>query len=209
MYKNIFIKNYKKDKGFTLLEMLISLAIFSIVVGLVGTLARDTFYFEKVFSGGLTSYDEARKILQPVSSEIRAASPSSLGSYPIETATATNFAFFTDNNNDGIKERIRYFLSGNTLTRGVINPTGNPLQYLSGNEVLTEVAHGLVNNSTAIFTYYDSNYTGSSTPLTQPVSVLNIHLVKITLIIDADPNRPPASVTVTTQVNIRNLKDNL
>ncbi len=201
--------NINNNKGLTLLEVVISIAIFSLVMALVGIFARDIFFYDDVFSGGLTAYDEAKKVLQPVASEVRSASPSSLGSYPLETVGATTFIFFTDINNDGLKERIRYFLSGNILKRGVISPSGNPLQYSSNNEIVTEVVHSIVNDSIPIFTYYNSNYNGSTQALVQPVSVLDVRLVKITLVIDTNPNKPPGPVTITTQVSIRNLKDNL
>jgi len=132
-----------------------------------------------------------------------------LGSYPIETAGITAFTFFSDINSDGLKERIRYFLSGTTLMKGVIVPLGSPLQYLSNTEVLTEIVHNVRNGSTPIFTYYDSSYNGSTSPLSQPVSILSVRLVMITLILEGDPNRQPAPITVTTEVSIRNLKDNL
>lgn len=201
--------NLKINSGFTLVEVLVTMAIFTVIMGAIGVFARDTFYFNNIFSGGLTSYDEAKKVLQPVASEIRGASPSSLGAYNIEQATDTSFVFFTDTNNDGLKERIRYFLSGTTLRRGVISPTGSPLQYVNANETFTDIVPNLRNGATPIFDYYDTNYNGSSAPLTQPVSITTIRLVKITLIIDVDPNRPPLPITVSTQVNLRNLKDNL
>ncbi|HEY5588595.1 MAG TPA: prepilin-type N-terminal cleavage/methylation domain-containing protein [Candidatus Paceibacterota bacterium] len=206
MLFKIFIK---KNRAFTLLEIIITMTIFSLIMGVVGYFARDIFKNENIFSNGLSTYDEARKVLQPISSEIRSASPSSLGAYPLEVIGDTNFIFFADINNDGLKERIRYYLSGSTLMKGVITPSGNPLQYLSGNEKITEIVHNVANGSTPLFAYYDFNYNGNSLPLTQPVSIINVRLIKITLIIDADPNRPPAPVTVSTQISIRNLKDNL
>ncbi len=205
----MFTNSFKKNNGFTLLEILITMVIFTAIMGVVTMFARDLFYYNSMFSSGLTSYDEARKVLQPISSEIRSASPSSLGSYPIETAGITAFTFFSDINSDGLKERIRYFLSGTTLMKGVIVPLGSPLQYLSNTEVLTEIVHNVRNGSTPIFTYYDSSYNGSTSPLSQPVSILSVRLVMITLILEGDPNRQPAPITVTTEVSIRNLKDNL
>jgi prepilin-type N-terminal cleavage/methylation domain-containing protein len=219
MLKNKFKKNIKNNNepillvtrqgGFTVVEILVTMAIFSIIIGAVSLFARDIFYFNNIFSGGLISYDDAEKILQPVSSEIRSASPSSLGAYSIEQADNNNFTFFTDINNDGLKERIRYFLSGNILKKGVIIPSGNPLQYSSGNETITDIVFNLRNGVTPIFAYYDTNYNGSTAPLTVPVSIPSIRLVKITLVIDVDPNKPPLPITVTTEVSIRNLKDNL
>lgn len=211
--KSLFkISNKKTSRlvsGFTLMEILITMAIFSLIMGAISVFARNVYYYNNIFSGGLVSYDQAKKILQPIASEIRGASSSSLGAYPLETTGDTSFVFFTDTNNDGIKERIRYFVSGVNLMRGVIVPSGNPIQYVSANETISTVVEGIRNGATPVFTYYDTNYTGSSAALTQPVSVLNVRLVKITLIIDNDPNRPPLPITVTTEVSVRNLKDNL
>jgi len=36
-----------------------------------------------------------------------------------------------------------------------------------------------------------------------------VRLVKITIVIDKDPQTPPGPMTLTTQISIRNLKDNL
>jgi prepilin-type N-terminal cleavage/methylation domain-containing protein len=209
MLTNIFNKNIKKDKGFTIIELLVTMAIFTLILGAITLFARDIFYYNNIFSGGLTSYDQARKILQPISSEIRSASSSSLGSYPIEKTGDIEFIFFSDVNNDGLKERIRYFLSDTDLKRGVIIPSGTPLQYLTSNEKISIIIQGIRNGATPIFTYFDTNYNGSTAPLSQPVMIIKVRLVKITLVIDADPNRPPSAVTVTTQVSMRNLKDNL
>ncbi len=206
----IFLKrNNLNIKGFTLLEVLITMAIFSLIMGIVGTFARDLFYYDNIFSKSLTSYDEAQKVLQPIASEIRSASSSSLGAYPIEVAENNSFIFFKDINNDGLKERIRYYLVDGILKKGVIIPSGNPLQYLSDDEIFTDIIHGVNNNGVPVFTYFDSNYNGNNNPLSQPVPILSIRLIKINLIIDANPNKPPAPIVVTTQINIRNLKDNL
>jgi len=136
-------------------------------------------------------------------------SPSSLGSYPIEIAADNTLVFFTDINDDGLKERVRYFVQGTTLKKGVISPTGSPLAYVSANETFTELVHNLRNGSTPVFTYYDTNYNGTTSPLTQPVDISFIRLIKVNMIVDVDPNRSPVPVTVTTQISVRNLKDNL
>ena len=205
----MFINNSKYNKGFTLVETLITLAIFSVILGAIGLFARNIYYYNTVFSGGLASYDDAKKVLQPIASEIRSASQSSLGAYAVESAGDTSFIFFTDINNDGLKERIRYFLTGSTFQKGVISPTGSPLQYVTANEKITNIMSNVRNGATPIFSYYDSSYNGTTAPLTQPVSITTIRLIKITLVIDTDPNRSPLSVTATTEVSLRNLKDNL
>ncbi len=191
------------------MEILVAISIFIMIMIVVGKFVGDIFHYEDVFSGGLSAYDEARKVLQPVASEIRSASPSSLGSYAVESTGANSFVFFADINGDGLKERVRYYLSGDILMKGIIIPSGSPMQYLSNTETTSEIVHGVVNGSTPIFTYYDSNYNGNTSPLVSPFSVQNVRLVKITLMVDENINKPPSSVMVTTQVVIRNIKDNL
>ena len=83
------------------------------------------------------------------------------------------------------------------------------MQYLSNTEVITDIIHGVRNNGSPVFSYFDSSYNGSTNSLSQPVSVLIIRLIKINLTIDDDPNRPPSPMTITTEINFRNLKDNL
>ena len=202
-------KILKDKKGFSLIEMMVSVAILSIVVILIGTFAKDIFFLKGVFSNGLTAYNDARKVLQPIASEIRSASPSALGGYNIETAGDTTFTFYSDINNDGLIEKVKYYVSGTTLKKSVIPPTGSMVQYSTSNEKITDVISNLANGSTPVFTYYDTNYNGQTSALTQPVSIMSIRLVKITLIIDANAYRSPSSMIVTTQVSLRNLKDNL
>lgn len=206
----MFLNKLKNNTGFTLMELMVTITIFLITLGVVSKFIGDVFHYEDVFTGGLTAYDEARKVLQPVASEIRSASASSLGAYPIQETNENSFIFFADTDGDGLKERIRYYLEGNILMRGVISPSGDPLQYLSNTENNSEIIHGIANDGdTPIFTYYDTDYNGITGALSFPVPILNVRLVKITLIIDEDINKPPQAVTVTTQVTIRNLKDNL
>jgi type II secretory pathway component PulJ len=206
---NIIYKKHFFQKGFSTIEVVISLSIASVIIGSMGMFARDVFFYKSVFSNQLSSYDDARHVLSPMSSEIRSASPSSLGSYPVEIADNSTFVFFTDLNSDGLKERVRYFLSGTTLKKGVISPTGNPLSYVTANEKFTELIHNVANGGQPIFYYFDTNYTGTSNPLSLPVVLSNVRFVKVNLIIDSDPNRLPEPLIVTTQISIRNLKDNL
>ena len=57
--------------------------------------------------------------------------------------------------------------------------------------------------------YFDSNYTGTSTPLSQPVQATQVRLIRITVRIEKDPNKSPGPLTATSQVFLRNLKNNL
>ncbi|HMP67372.1 MAG TPA: type II secretion system protein [Candidatus Paceibacterota bacterium] len=211
MKKITIIKNYKNNekRGFTLVETLVSVFVFSLIIIAIAGFQSDVFSLTRFIQTGLQNQSEAKKLIKPFVNEVRSATPSSLGTYPIEFADATNFSFYSDIDGDGLKEKIRYFLDGTDFKRGVTKPSGNPLVYNSSNEKITRVIHDILPGN--IFYYFDSNYDGTenSLPLEYPITISDIRLIKVVLIIDSNPNEAPGPLEITTQVSIRNLKDNL
>jgi type II secretory pathway pseudopilin PulG len=206
--KNKFgLTHRSMTEGFTMIETLIGVAIFVLVVGVITLFSRNIWVYNSFVSAGLTNNDTGRKILKTMVSEIRTASAADTGAYAISDATASSFTFYSNIDSDSLKEKVRYFFTGTTLQKGVTKPTGSPLTYNPVNEKITNVASNVT--STSIFSYYDKNYDGTSAALPTPVNIASVRLVKIIISIDQDPNRPPPPKTFTTQVSIRNLKDNL
>lgn len=202
------INNY--NRGFSVVEMVVVIGIFGIIVVAISSFQRDVIMNNKYSSDSLTSAQDARNIVRVMIKDLKTASPANDGSFAIVQAATNTLTFYSDSDGDGLKEKIRYFIATTTLKRGSIKPTGTPYTYNSANEIMSYLAYNVKNStSSPLFEYYDGSYTGTSTPLTQPVTVTSIHLVKINLMIDADPNRSPAIRTYTSQVNLRNLKDNL
>lgn len=198
-------------KGMTLIEMLVTISIFTIIMIAVSTFARNVIVYNRSSFNNLTGAQNSQVILKVMARELRSASPGNNGSYPIVQAATSSITFFADTDDDGLKEQIRYFLTGLTLKKGSIKPSGSPLSYSSGSEVLTTLADNLKNGtSTSLFEYYNDTYDGTSgsTPLSQPVTVTAISLVKVNLLIGLDPNDPIAPILYSSQITLRNLKDN-
>lgn len=196
-------------RGFTLVEIIIAAGIFVAISIIIGNFGRDIFFFNSDLNSSLSVQFDARQVLRKLISELRSTSPSSLGAYPIALASTSTLTFFSNIDDDSLKEQVRYFLQGSELRRGVTKPSGSPLTYNPGNEIISTVTHDVVNGVIPIFDYFSNNYAGTSSPLSLPVDTLSVRLVRVTLILDKDPNRPPTPITVTTQVMLRNLKDNL
>lgn len=202
------MKNYfKNKKGFTLVEVLFGVSIFVLIVGALTLFSRNIWFYGSYVSAGLSDSNNGRSALKTMVTEIRTASTADTGAYIIALATPTAFTFYSDIDSDGLKEKVRYFLNGPLLERGITKPTGAPLSYNPASETITTLIPNVTNAT--IFDYYDKNYDGTTAPLSLPITISSIRLVKITISIDKDPNRAPVTTTFSTQVSIRNLKDNL
>lgn len=201
--------NFRKKDGFTIIEIIFSVLILSFILGLVGAFQADVFNLNRVVQVGLMNQQEAKKIVRPFSNEIRGATDSALGGYPLEKTTSSEIVFFTDLDDDGLAEKVKYYVEDGNLTKSIIEPDPVTYQYDENNEKIIRVIHDVIDNN--IFYYFDSNYDGtaSTTPLSEPVTPSEVRMIKIELGIDSDPNKPPATFWVTTQVSLRNLKDNL
>jgi len=198
------------QKGFTLLEIIIALAIFTSAVVIFGNFSADIFLYNRIYSAQLEAENDLRSILSPFPSEVRSAAPSDRGDYPILLASEKEFVFYTDVDFNGSRERVRYFIEGTTFKKGILESTGNPEVYDPSNEMIIDVVRNVVNDNSS-FTYYGAEYNGESSAisLVQPVLPNLVRLIDITVAVDADPNQPPKEVSTSTKVSVRNLKDNL
>jgi prepilin-type N-terminal cleavage/methylation domain-containing protein len=202
--------NSTHNKGYTLMEMLVVVALVSFIGVVISKFQKDVFSFNRYFTNSLSVGDSAQKLLRPMTAEIRSTSQSSSGAYPIDSIGDYYFSFYSDIDSDGLKEWVKYSVSGTVLSKEVIKPTGNPLVYNSANKVTTTFMTGVRNLSESIpmFTYYDETYTGGSGGVISPStgSLSAVRLIGVKIRIDPDTNQSPTVTEISTLVAIRNLK---
>lgn len=206
-------RQYKKDKyGMTLVEVLVALAIFVVIMGAVVVFQINVFSYERTASGSFITVQDAQTILKVMGRELRMASQGGDGSYAIQGASTSTITFFADINNDNKKEKVKYYYSksSSSILKTTTLPTGNPVTYSPTNTSTTTIMVNVRNStSTPMFEYFDSDYNGSGIALTEPVITTSIRLIKINITLDTDPNKPPEPRVYSTQITLRNLKDNL
>lgn len=196
-------------RGFTVIEILIAAAVFAILIFVVASLRANVTTLSNLVSQKLQSRQDLDRVIEQVVTELRSASPSSQGAYPIESASSSSLVFYSDVDSDGLYERVRYAVSSSTLLRGVTKPAGNPLAYATSSEQLSAVITSLTKTtSSPVFQYYGAGYTGSEPPLSATATLPSaIRLVRVTFYVDVRPREAPKPAYVSQLVTIRNLRD--
>lgn len=199
-------KSAKKQNGFTLLEITVVIFIFLMLV------IMSSDYIIQGFRTTAFGYEQdeavqnARKVTNSLIKEIREAAQSDGGDYLLDAVEPQNFSFYSNINSDGNTEKVRYFIDNNVLKKGLIEPAGDPLEYLPSDETISEIAQYVNNQTEPMFTYYDVDYNLIADP---SANKQDIRLVKIFLKINVTPERAPNDYVIQMDIQIRNLKDNL
>lgn len=200
------IHGHRRPGGFTILELIITIGIATIVVLVTFSFASRGLDGWRQSSSRAQSQEQVRRALDTVVTIVREARAGDNGAYALAQVEATALTFYANADGDADIEQVQFSLSGTSLQRRVIEPSGQPVQYL----VAGAVTQTIVPNVRALsFQYYDKNYNGTGSALAQPVSPLDVRFIRVTVTVDDDPNRLPEAVTATTAISLRNLKDNL
>lgn len=203
-----YIKFDKKDLGFTLIEVLISTAIFSVIILAVFYLIISYNKTSDLMADQLALQSEGRNSLEQIVNDLRRTNGGSNGAFAIDSADSDSVVFYTNVDTDSYFEKVEYSIVGTDLVKSVIKPSGNPLIYNPANKISTVITSKIANNAAPLFSYYDNSYTGTEAALALPVDVTAIRLIKINLILDNKPLSPVAPLSVEAKVALRNLKDN-
>jgi prepilin-type N-terminal cleavage/methylation domain-containing protein len=109
--------------GFTFLEVIIASFISAILVAGAALL---WYYFTSSYSFSFElsqALELAQSNVNTMIRELREAQIGESGEYPLATAYDDEIVFHGDVDNDGLVERVRYYLVGTTLTKQVFNVT--------------------------------------------------------------------------------------
>jgi prepilin-type N-terminal cleavage/methylation domain-containing protein len=198
-------------RGFTLVELIVGIAIFTILALGIIVLVSNILTSSSQQSGLLADSDQGRKLAFRIMGEVRNGSVSSTGAYTLDTASDQQLIFYSNVDGGVDIERIRYYLSGGSLYRGVVKPTGSPLAYNLGSETSSVVQKNVANGAIPLFYYYNDSYDGTSDIfLTQPVNVTDVRMVKLNLRVYNKAGKTNTNYyTVTASGTIRGLKTNL
>lgn len=194
------------QKGFAMIEFILVIAIFAGVMVVIANFCQNSTILSSLINQSLQVEQNLQQAFQVLVTEIRSMGPSSLGAYPIASVSSSSLVFYSDIDEDGFFERVRYSIGTSTLVKGVVKPAGNPLVYASSTETVSVVVQNLVASSSS-FEYFNVSYTGTQNPLSAPIDLSAVRIVRATITADVSPTSAPKPVTFTNTVTIRNLRD--
>lgn len=188
------------NRGFSYIEISAAIAIFLVIVVLTSTYVVQGFRASVFNMEQEEAIENARRAMEMMTKNIRGANNSEKGSYPLSVIDDENFTYYSDTDDDDIMEKVEYRLIGLELQQVITEP-GTENNYDGAST--TVILSNYVNNvEDPIFEYYDADY--------NETTVINeIRLIKIKLEINVTPERAPDNYDLESDVNLRNLKDNL
>ena len=197
-------------RGFTLVEAVITMGVFILVVSAAFTFLLQTYRAQSFSFDQTTATDEAKHGINIMVRELREANLGDDGAYAIASASAQSITFYSDTDTDASREKITYTVVGSDLTRTLIEVSGGQQPQYDQADAVSEVLSHYV-TGTNIFTYYNGDYPLDMTnnPLGDPVDVNAVRLVHITLGVDQSATQAPQVLTIESDVQLRNFKDNL
>lgn len=195
----------------TLIEMLMAITIMLIAMEgfsllIVRVWDSNKFILEEAMASAAASRATNQIIIQ-----LRGIQQAGNGDYPIEEADDFDLTIYADADDDGVVERVHYFLDqpNDQLKKGVTEPTtAVPPTYPAGDQTVTVMANYVVNESdNPIFYYYNGNYPGDTVnnPLATPTSPGAIRLIRVHLYVNINPIHAPDNINIESFVTLRNL----
>lgn len=199
----------KKKFGFTLVETVIVIAIFTIVMVSINQMIA-AFYRQNAYaveqSAAIAS---ARDGVQVLVKDLREAVASQGGAYPLEAASGNTITFYSDIDRDDSVEKTFYFIdSEQRLVKEIFEPTDTSPATYPGTATSVEYAAEHVVNilyGDNIFTYYD----GDGVEIIPGADLDEVRFIEVNLIVNVDPNRQPEEFVLRSSAYLRNLKPTL
>lgn len=202
----------KRDSsGFTLIELLVVIVLMSILAGALLSLQFILSQNQVTVWRSYISVNEANSNVASLVREVRTARFGDNGAYPLGTAEDNELVFYSDIDFDGATERVRYFLVGTDISKGVTDPTSFPVSYPPGDEKIKVISENVRNLANPVFYYYNGDWPEDSVnnPLSTPASPSDIKLIRVNLRLNPNADEADKDYVLESYTQIRMLKENL
>jgi type II secretory pathway component PulJ len=215
------------EGGFTVIELTVAFALLGVIVVPAFVYLSSTQHSERVVSEAVRQQQDSRVALNAFARAIRESDYPDGYTYSSSSifvaASSNDVTFYSDLNNDGVPDMVRYWLDGTNINRTETRPdcSSHPCDYFGAGAVTstTVMVENARNPNPAqcgkppltppvpLFSYYKADKgTGSLTQIS-PISandLVDINYVVLAVLIDITTTKSPVCQTLTTSVSPRN-----
>ena len=191
------------ERGMTLIETVVWV---SITLSAMLAIVTSVQYFYRTNNYAVeqaAAVSSAQRGIENMVKTMREAAYSSNGAYPIIAISTSSVAFYADIDSDPFIERLRFFLEGDSLKRGMIDPSGDPPVYTNP-ETISSVSDYVrnIDQGVTTFRYYDVN----GDLMTDLNDISALRFIEVTVVVNINPFRLPNQFTLRSTAALRNLR---
>jgi prepilin-type N-terminal cleavage/methylation domain-containing protein len=204
MYGQLSIQQEKK-RGFTLIEMIVVIALCTIVSGALMSGIAAFYRFNGYAVAQAYQIAHAREGTERMIRDLREMTYADDGTFPLVVMEDNEVGFYSDIDRDDSVEYVEYLLASTTLELNIYAATGSPPVYSTTTPESSVVLSEYIQNSIQaipMFRYYDEN----GDPATPTSTVTDIRYVEVSVIVNIDPVRDPGQFMLRSSASLRNLK---
>ncbi len=196
---------HRQEKGFTLVEMIVVLALYSIIMFIVLNSIASFYRFNAYAIAQSYQITNARQGVELMVRDLREMTYADDGTFPLVLMEDDRIGFFSDIDRDNSVEYVEYRLASTTITKRIFNATGTPPVYSTTTPDTTVILSEYVQNalqSAPVFVYYDE----AGNKATATSTITDIRYVQVSVIVNIDPIRDPGEFLLRSSASLRNLK---
>lgn len=214
---NIKLQNSKRRRfcifnqaGVTLVEMMVAMVFLALVMSGGMLFWRIISENYNIALQGTQNVVEVNDGIRRLVNELRESRDSEAGGYQLLEANDTEITFFSDVDGDLQTERVRYWIEGSTLNRGIVEPVGLPAVYDEQTEQTTILTDKVELLGTPMFTYYNQDWPADqvANPLPLNERLVQTRFVEVSLRLRWDDQPGLKPIVLTQGVFLRNAKTN-
>lgn len=190
----------RKGSGFTIIEMIVVISLISIITLLVVSMLVTSLKTYRTKKQVVDAQEKVAAVMREFEQTTRAADE-------LISVGQNELSFYRFYDLTSVSPtKVRYFIDGNQFKVGLTQPEGIPpsITYPSSGEKIDLIIPDVI-NSAEIFNYYN----GNGDILTGTIDSTNVKMIRLTISLDKNGDLPPGPTTETTEVMLRNMKNNL
>jgi type II secretory pathway pseudopilin PulG len=200
----VYEKKKNLYRGFSIIETMTVISVFTLVM-VVLSASVISFYRTNAYSIEQSSAVESgRRGVDKLTRDLREATFSDEGSYPIVEIASNSITFYSNIDSDSGIEWVRYYLDGSTLYREIRKASGTPLRYPSTPGEVSVISEHVRNplQNMPIFRYFDTE----GNQLTEYTSVASVSFVQVNLVVNVNPQKLPNEFVIRSSATLRNIR---